>query len=78
MTLKDTIINAVAGTLVLGLGGTVVGLKVNDAKQDERIARVEQLNSDVNGLRGDLSRVDVKLERLNTQLEDDRDQRPRK
>jgi outer membrane murein-binding lipoprotein Lpp len=78
VTLKDTIINAVAGTLVLGLGGTVVGLKVNDAKQDERIARVEQLNSDVNGLRGDLSRVDVKLERLNTQLEDDRDQRPRK
>lgn len=78
MTLKDTIINAVAGTLVLAVGGTVVGLKVNDAKQDERIVRVEQLNSNVDGLRQDLARVDVKIERLNTQLEDDRDSRPRK
>jgi hypothetical protein len=75
VTLRDTIINAVAGTIVLAAGGTLVGLKVNDAKQDERIARVEQLDDSVNGLRNDIARVDVKIERLNTQLEDDRGSR---
>lgn len=72
MSLRDTIINAVAGTVVLAAGGTLVGLKVNDATQDERIARVEKLNDSVDKLSGDLQRVDRKLERLNGQLEGER------
>jgi outer membrane murein-binding lipoprotein Lpp len=75
MTLRDTIINAVAGTLVLAAGGTIVGLKVNDAKQDERIERIEQLNASVDGLRVDLQRVDGKLERLDGRLEGEREPR---
>jgi hypothetical protein len=75
MTLRDTIINAVAGTIVLAAGGTIVGLKVNDAKQDERIERIEELKGSVDGLRVDLQRVDRKLERLDGKMEGEREPR---
>lgn len=77
MSLRDTIINAVAGTVVLAAGGTIVSLKVNDAAQDERIARIETLNTDVNGLRADLQRVSGKLERLDGKMEGEREPRNR-
>jgi hypothetical protein len=69
MTLRDTILNAVAGTVVLAAGGTIVGLRVSDALQNERIERLESLNDSVDGLRSDLQRVDRKLERLDGQLQ---------
>jgi hypothetical protein len=52
-----------------------VGLKVNDAKQDERIARIEDLDRSVDGLRVDLRQVDGKLERLNGRLEGEHEPR---
>lgn len=77
MTLRDNIVNAVAATVVIAAGGSIVGLKVNDAKQDERISRIEQLQGSVDGLRVDLQKVDGKLERLDGRLEGEREQ-PRK
>jgi hypothetical protein len=75
MTVKESIINAIAGAVVLAAGGTIVGLKVNDAKQDERIARIEDLDRSVDGLRVDLRQVDGKLERLNGRLEGEHEPR---
>jgi hypothetical protein len=75
MTLRDTLINAVAGTVVLAAGGTIVGLKVNDARQDTRIERLEDLDNSVDGLRGDLARVDKKLEHLDGKLEGEHEPR---
>lgn len=75
MSIRDTIINAVAGAVVLAAGGTIVGLKVNDATQDERIARIEKLDNKMDSLSGDLQRVDLKLERLDGKLEGEREPR---
>lgn len=69
MSLRDTIINAVAGATLLGAGGTILGLKVNDARQDQRIERLEDLDRSVDGLRVDLQKTDQNLARLNGQLE---------
>lgn len=73
MTLKDTIINAVAGTVVLAAGGTLIGLKVNDATQDERIARIEKLDTKMDELGANLVIVNGKLERLNGRLDGEHD-----
>lgn len=69
MTLRDTIINAVAGTIVLAAGGTIIGLRVHDATQDEQIVQLQHLDENVTQLSADLQRVDAKLEHLNGQLE---------
>jgi fructose-bisphosphate aldolase class 1 len=69
MTLRDTIINAVAGTVVLAAGGTIIGLKVNDAAQDERIARIEKLDDKMDKLSERLDGFNVALTRVETKQE---------
>lgn len=69
MTIKEYVINTVAAAAVLGAGGTVLSTKINDARQDQRIERLEDLDDSVDGLRADLQRVDGKLERLDGKLE---------
>jgi outer membrane murein-binding lipoprotein Lpp len=69
VTLRSTIINAVAGTAVLAAGSTIIGLKVEDATQNERIARIEKLDTKMDNLSSDLQRVDMKLERLNGRMD---------
>lgn len=71
MTLKEHVINAVAATILIAGGSTVVSSKLDIARQDERIRQLEDLNNSVNGLRDDLQRVDGKLERLEGRLERD-------
>ena len=61
MTLKETILNAVASATLLAAGSTVVGLKINDSRQDDKIVQLQQLSGDVNGLRSDVNRLDKHL-----------------
>lgn len=75
MTLRDTIINAVAGTVVLAAGGTIVTLKVNDATQDERISRIEKLDQKMDQVNENLQTVNLKLERYLGQQEGAREPR---
>jgi chaperonin cofactor prefoldin len=77
MTLPDSIIKAIAGATVLAAGGAIISSKVHDAEQDQRIERVERLDTDVSGLRNDIQKVDIKLEHLNTELDDERSPRPK-
>lgn len=72
MTLKEHIINAAAATVLIAGGSQIVSTKVELARQDERIQRIEDLNNSVDGLRSDLQRVDGKLERLEGRLESSR------
>lgn len=69
MTLKEYVINAVAAAAAIGAGTTLIGTKINDARQDDHIAQLQNLNTDVVGLRSDLQRVDKKLERLDGKME---------
>jgi hypothetical protein len=69
MTIKEYVINAVAAAAVIGAGSTLIGTKINDARQDDHIAQLQSLSIDVNGLRVDLQRVDKKLERLDGKME---------
>lgn len=73
MTIKSQIINAVATALVLGAGTTLAGLKINDARQDDRIMRIETLSADVNGLRSDLNRVDKHLSQIDGRFQGEHD-----
>jgi hypothetical protein len=75
MTLRDAIINAVAGAGVLAAGGSIVSLKVADAAQDQRITRIEKLDTKMDNLSDHLQSVDLKLERLNGRLEGEREPR---
>jgi hypothetical protein len=69
MTLKDTIINTIAGTVVLAVGGTVVGLKVHDATQDEQIVQLQNLDENVTKLSDKLDETNQHLARLEGQYE---------
>jgi hypothetical protein len=73
VTIKTQLINAVAAALVLGAGSTVVSLKVNDARQDDRIARLEMLNDSVTRLSSDLNRVDKHLSELDGRFQGEDD-----
>jgi hypothetical protein len=77
VTIKEAVIQGVASAAILAAGGTLIGLKVNDAKQEERITRLEDLDRSVDGLRQDLQRVDRKLERLDGKLEGEHEPRLR-
>lgn len=70
MTLKEHLINVVAAAAVLATGTAVASDQAELARHDERIKRVEHLDQSITGLRTDLSRVDVKLERLDQKLSD--------
>lgn len=73
MTIKSQIINAVATAALLGVGSTVIGVKINDARQDDRIARLETLNDNVNQLSADLSRVDRHLSQIDGRFQGEHD-----
>lgn len=64
MTIKQYIVQAVAAAAAVAAGSTIITNKVNDARQDIRIAQLQDLDTSVNGLRGDLDRVDRHLSRL--------------
>lgn len=69
MTLKQYVIQAVAAAAAVAAGSTIITAKVDNAKQDVRIERLETLNSNVDGLRADLDRVDNHLSRVEGKLE---------
>lgn len=73
MTLKAQIINAVATAVLLAAGSTVVSVKMNDARQDDRIERLETLDANVNGLRSDLARVDKHLSEIDGRFQGEQD-----
>lgn len=73
VTIKSQIINAVATAALLGVGSTVLGLKINDARQDDRITRLETLNDNVNQLSSDLSRVDKHLSQIDGRFQGEQD-----
>jgi hypothetical protein len=75
VTIKESLINAIATAVLLGAGSTVLGVKINDAHQDERITRLEDLDASVDGLRVDLKRVDGKLERIEGRMDGEREPR---
>lgn len=64
MTIKQYVVQAVAAAAAVAAGSTIITNKVNDARQDIRIAQLQDLDTSVNGLRGDLDRVDRHLSRL--------------
>lgn len=76
MAIRDTIINAIVGAAVVATGGSIISLKVADASQNEQIVQLQDLRSDVRGLRGDLQRVDRKLSYLNGKLGERTDGEP--
>lgn len=75
MTLKEHVINAVAAAAAIGASSTLITTKVNDARQDQRIERLEDLDDSVDGLRADLQKVDLKLERLNGKIDGEHEPR---
>lgn len=69
MTLKDYLIQAVAGATVIAAGASLVGDKVELARHDERIQRIEKLDESIDGLRKDLTDTREQLARIDTKLE---------
>jgi outer membrane murein-binding lipoprotein Lpp len=72
---RATLVNAVVGTIILATGSTIISLKVEDAAQNERIARIEKLDTKMDTLSNDLQQVDLKLERLDGKLEGENEPR---
>jgi hypothetical protein len=69
VTIKEHVINAVAAAAAIGVGSTVLSVKTNDARQDTRIERLETLQTSVDGLRGDLERVDKHLSQVDGRMQ---------
>lgn len=74
MTLKAHIINALASAAALGAATTLIGLKVNDARQDQQLAQLESLDTSVQGLRGDIEKLDSHLSLVDGKLQRDEQQ----
>jgi hypothetical protein len=71
MSIKVHIINAIASAAVIGMASALVDLKVNDARQDQRIQRLEGLDASVNGLRTDIQTLDSHLYLLDGKVQRD-------
>lgn len=71
-TLKETIINAVAATAAIGAGTTILGNKIELARVDERIARIERLDAKLDSVSERLDRFNVDLTRVQTKQETER------
>lgn len=65
--IKDHLITAVSTAAVLGGGSTLIGLKINDAKQDQQIeaaARaLPEIQKDVRATRDAVIRLEAKQEK---------------
>lgn len=71
-SLKEYIINAVAATVAVGAGGAIITNKVEIARHDERIQRIEKLDDKMDNLSERLDRFSVDIARVQTKQEDDR------
>lgn len=69
--IKQHIINALASAMAVGAATTLVSVKVNDARQDARIERLELLNGSVDGLRIDIEHLDSHLSLIDGKLQRD-------
>lgn len=66
---KDHLFNAVATAAVLGGGAAVIQNKVDLAKHDERIARIEKLDESMDKLADELAETRETLARVETRQE---------
>lgn len=62
--LRDHLMSAAAAAALLGGGASIVTSRVDNAVQDERIAKLEELNDNVEGLRSDIAGLKVDLAKL--------------
>jgi outer membrane murein-binding lipoprotein Lpp len=68
-SLKEAIINAVAASAAIGAGGAIVTGKIDLARHDERIQRIEKLDAKMDRLSERLDRFSVDLARVETKQE---------
>jgi hypothetical protein len=68
-SLINAVVNAVAGTVVLAAGGTIIGLKVHDATQDQQIVQLQNLDENVSKLSDQLDETNQHLAHLEGQYE---------
>ena len=68
-SLKEHIINAVAATAAIGAGGTLLSSRIELARHDERIQRIEKLDDKMDRLSDRLDRFSVDLARVQTKQE---------
>lgn len=73
MTLKQYVIQAVAAGAAVAAGSTILTNKIDNARQDQQIEQLQDLDASVKQLSRDLNRVDAHLARLQG-MEDERDQ----
>lgn len=66
---KDHLFNAVATAAVLGGGAAVIQNKVDLAKHDERIARIEKLDESMDKLADELAETRETLARVEARQE---------
>lgn len=71
-SIKETLINAVAATAAIGAGTTIIGNKIELARHDERIGRIERLDNKLDSLTERLDRFNVDLTRVQTKQDTDR------
>lgn len=62
--IKDHLINAVLAAAVVGGGAAVVDTKVDVARHDERITRIEELDKSMDALRDELKVTRESLVRI--------------
>lgn len=58
---RDHLISAASAAALLGGGATIVSTKVDNAVQDQRLAKLETLNDNVERLTGDIADLRVEL-----------------
>jgi hypothetical protein len=68
-SLKEYVINAVAATVAIGAGGTLLTSRVDLARHDERITRIEKLDDKMDRLSERLDHFSVDLARVETKQE---------
>jgi len=67
--LKDHLVNAVATAAVLGGGAAIIQNKVDLAKHDERITRIEKLDESMDKLADELAETRETLARVEARQE---------
>ncbi|WP_152524699.1 hypothetical protein [Novosphingobium lindaniclasticum] len=67
--LRDHLLPAVATAAVLGGGASIIQTKVDVAKHDERISRIEKLDATMDKLTGELAETRETLARVEARQE---------
>lgn len=73
MNISTTIVNTVAGALLLAAGSTLVSLKVHDATQDEQIQRATKLSDQMDALSENIAQMNDRLSQLDGRIQGQRD-----